>query len=87
MVNPAPTTLDVAFSVIRDERSYQDRKWGGPQHDAGHNPSDWTGYITVYLAKYVHWDATPEERKEAITKVAALAVAALEAEIRGDNER
>lgn len=67
MANPEHTDI---FDEIRDERAYQDRKWGGPKHDDKRS-------IEELIAKYAAETQAYEQRK-AMIKVAALAVAMIE---------
>lgn len=65
------------FNEIGVERAKQDLQWGGPEHDATHSRLDWISLIAAQLEKA----ALPhEEFKERMVKVAALAVAAMEAD-------
>jgi hypothetical protein len=62
---------------VAAERCYQDAKWGGSIHDVTESEVNWIGYITEY-AKGAGRSASYDFRKRMI-KVAALAVAAVEA--------
>ena len=69
--------MDNIFEEIRNERAYQDAKWGGQEHDDGVETEDsWVHYIT----EYANSTGRAEGRafRERMIKVAALAVAALE---------
>lgn len=66
-------TLEVLAEVSK-ERRYQDRKWGGPIADDGHTPGEWLGFIREY------WRAERGANyRDRLLKIAALAVAAIEA--------
>lgn len=62
---------------IVKERDYQDQKWGGSGFDDQHSQTDWFGWINEY-ASGVNRGAKYDFRTRMV-KVAALAVAALEA--------
>jgi len=72
------TRADI-FKMIDDERKYQESKWG-QEFDLANTANDWVTYIVRYAAAaaepMVH-DKKVFETK--MVKVAALAVAALEA--------
>ena len=78
-------TLDVAIQDVCDERARQDAKWGGPDHDDGHDSQDWAQFIE-YQTHAIPYEANlaiDREEYDAIVrrrfvKVAALAVAALQ---------
>lgn len=55
VVAPRPSS-EIQRSVydeIRLERSAQDAKWGGAQHDDEHTPSEWIGFIIEHAAKSI----------------------------------
>lgn len=60
---------------ILDERDRQDALWGGPTHDDGHTQNEWLSFIQLYVDKA---DDPALFRKE-LVRVAALAVAAIQA--------
>lgn len=62
---------------VWDERSYQDDKWGGKSFDNQHSEAEWLNWINEY-ANGTGRALTYDFRKRMI-KVAALAVAAVEA--------
>lgn len=82
ILNSELVTLDMTstqvLNLIDGERRYQNNRWGGPDHDQCHTNLEWGSFITNYLARYVHYESTPATRREALIKIAALAVAALE---------
>jgi hypothetical protein len=63
---------------IHVERRAQDKQWGGANHDADNSLSDWRSYILKQL-RLVETNATPQEYRPRLVKIAALAIAALEA--------
>ena len=64
------------YPLIDHERTYQDSMYG-PVHDDTHTPSDWISYIVKHATKA---NAQPDEVfKRQMVRVAALAVAAIEA--------
>lgn len=63
---------------ILDEREYQDKKWGGPEHDDEHNNHDWVSFIIKHLGRAVVWPFSPKTFRQQMIRVAALAVAAVE---------
>lgn len=75
-----------AFHLIREERVRQDEQWGGPKHDDQHCAADWSDYITHQLTKLDKYVGL-EDGRERFVKIAALAVAALEAADRNHPSR
>jgi len=75
------------FEEISEEREYQDMKWGGPVHDDTSNTlNDWRTLITNYATRnydngYILKVDVPDSGafRTDMIKVAALAVAAIEA--------
>jgi len=65
------------YNAIRNERIQQDQQWGGPDHDDTHELEDWCMFIEYQLER-CNGVGGPEYR-ERMVKVAALAVAAIEA--------
>lgn len=63
---------------IGEERAYQERKWGS-KFDDKNTRNDWVTYIVMYASAGARMDKGVEDFKEAMVKVAALAVAALQA--------
>lgn len=69
---------------IQAERDRQDAQWGGPEHDAYHDQQDWLAYIQKQWGRaldasvYSSVDALVDYRAR-LVKIAALAVAALQA--------
>lgn len=66
-----------AFEMIDAEREYQEKKWGN-EFDDKNNANDWSAYISRYNGN-ASFATTPGDWQKQMTKVAALAVAALEA--------
>jgi hypothetical protein len=65
------------YDEIRDERAYQDAKWGGPDHDDDHGEEEWFDYIEEYAQGYRGKTRNLSSRARLIA-IAALAVAAVE---------
>lgn len=63
------------YKTLNAERDAQDAEWGGQQHDQDHTPNDWIAYITKHAGKA----AGGNDFRAQMVKVAALAVAAIEA--------
>lgn len=70
-----PTVYDHVLA----ERNRQDRKWGGPEHDDKHSDRDWITFITKHLGMAVTWPFDEDQFRTQMVRVAALAVAAVEA--------
>jgi hypothetical protein len=82
----------IIIGQVITERKRQDMQWGGPEHDDTHSLFDWDDYIEHQLNKilFIEHNQTedvnlPEYEKrrntiarDALIKVAALAVAAVE---------
>lgn len=69
-----------AVQLVLEERAYQDKKWGGAVNDASQSREDWIKYITEYAqgtGRAEHYDFATRMKK-----VSALALAALEVELR-----
>lgn len=67
---------DEIYREVNLERSYQDDKWGGPDHDDTETEESWQRYITEYANARDR--AEGYDFRKRMVKVAALAVAALE---------
>ena len=67
---------------IKEEREYQDKRWGGVKHDDQHKPNDWIAFITGYAGRAydccMEHPGDLDDFRESMIKVAALAVAAVE---------
>lgn len=68
------------YELINGERDYQDKKWGGPEHDKRHSLGDFLLYMRYYLseAEVCYGTDSYEYTADNVRKVAALAVAAME---------
>lgn len=64
------------FAEIDAERSRQDDKWGGSEHDDTHSIEAWVAYIVVQLGEAVDTDNAVARRQ--LVRVAAMAIAAVE---------
>ncbi len=69
---------DRIIQDILEERTRQDKKWGGPEHDDQHNIIDWSNIIKIWNRKVRNDDVSLEEARRRFIQVAALAVAAVE---------
>lgn len=65
--------LDRIYAEITGERQYQDKKWGGADHDDKQSQTEWMNDIAGYL------NHTTYDFRTRMVKVAALAVAAIQA--------
>lgn len=65
---------------IASERVKQDKKWGGPAHDDQHTRNDWLDIIDEHLVR-AH-DGTDTIWRKQMVRVAAIAIAAIDAEDR-----
>ena len=71
------TPIEKIFAEIKDERDYQDEKWG-PEFDDKNTLDNWIAFITAYCGiawqeKHATWT------RKRLVQAAALAVAACEA--------
>jgi hypothetical protein len=62
---------------VRHERQRQRSRWGA-QHDRNHSWYDWRGYMGARVGE-VYPSADPTKRRRALIELAALAIAAVEA--------
>ena len=71
------------YNQIDVERDYQDREWGGAEHDDEKSPRDWASYIVTYLGKAMgketSWATNLTAVRHRFIQIAALCVAAAEA--------
>lgn len=77
--------MEKVLQEIRDEREYQKKRYDQAFDDAN-TPNDWVSYITTYAGQAgtaTRNDRTLENFRKMMVKVAALAVAAVEAADRG----
>lgn len=70
----AAERLEHVLCDVRRERASQDAEHGGAAHDDTHTFDEWAAFIRKQLAR-----AESGARRERLVKVAALAVAAVEA--------
>ena len=66
------------FNKIDEERTYQENKWG-VEFDDQNTINDWVTYINQYASHAARMNVGVDHVEENLIKVAALAVAALEA--------
>ncbi len=70
------------YNQIDVERDYQDRQWGGEQHDDKKSPRDWASFIVTYLGKAMgketSWATNLIAVRHRFIQIAALCVAAAE---------
>lgn len=83
---------DIFANIVR-ERTRQDAQWGGAEHDLNHSVHDWVAYIVRQLgslsrvsekADDKHGDYPHHWIRRPLVKIAALAVAALQASYEAD---
>lgn len=67
------------YDEIKEERTRQREEWGGADHDIKHNTHDWIAFIAKHLGKAVMWPFDKKVYRYQLIRVAALAVAAVEA--------
>jgi hypothetical protein len=70
-------SLPTLLEEIRQERVYQDGRWG-VVFDDKNTLNDWLTYMMIYGGQAARMDSAPSEQRKNLVKVAALAVAALE---------
>lgn len=76
-------SMEKVFVEIREERARQDLKWGGPEHDDGHNRDDWITCIRSHTTRATPLGSRGEDTfRGQLVRVAALAVAAIQAQDR-----
>lgn len=78
------TPRESVFDEIDFERMAQDAQWGGAAHDDGHTATEWVALLTRHLGLAVDdgTGAADERLRKQLVRVAALAVAAIEAQDR-----
>ena len=62
---------------IERERQRQDEQWGGAEHDDTHGSVDWMRYRRKFEDRVLLYDG-PQTRRDALIKIAALAIAQIE---------
>jgi hypothetical protein len=69
---------------ISRERAKQDEQWGGQEHDDTHSPGDWFRFISYQVHRGSSGDSVGDmhKRRRRLVKIAALAIAALESDLR-----
>lgn len=70
---------DLILGEISAERQRQDEQWGGPTHDDSHELFEWGEFIRKQNNAAISCSHTPREFEARMVKVAALALAAIEA--------
>ncbi len=78
------TNSNKIFEEILWERKRQDEQWGGARNDEKNSRNDWVSYIVYQLGKSTYGG---EKFREAMVKVAALALAAIESYDRAKNRQ
>lgn len=76
------------YEAIDTERAYQDRKWGGENHDEQHCVADWVIFMNKHIADAMMavYNLDNVTAMDSVRKIAALAVAAMENRgVRGRN--
>lgn len=65
---------------IANERTAQDKQWGGPKHDDRHDLIDWLDFIESQAtrSRRYEWELSWELKRTRLVKIAALAIAALQ---------
>lgn len=77
LADPLPAVL----VAIAEERGRQDAKWGGADHDDGHNLYDWCEYISERVGRIRPGDVSDaglDNARRRLVQAAALATAAVE---------
>ena len=69
-------TQDNIIKELKEERIYQDEKWG-PEFDNINNINDWVSYMITYLGRATDIKEVENQRKF-IKKATAIGLAALE---------
>jgi hypothetical protein len=74
------TAMRDVYADIRAERDRQDAQWGGPDHDEHHTPGEWRAFRRKFEDRADKPLGVPVDmRRDALVKIAALAVAQIEA--------
>ncbi len=72
----------IAFLIkLLDERDRQDERWG-LEHDNKHINEDWLDFIECQINKIEYFPYSNEEFRERMVKIAALAMAAYQSNLR-----
>ena len=76
-------TREDIFELITAEREVHDEQWGGAEHDFQHNEADWLSFLRKQMAAAEFggdaFIVGGPHFQDRLVKIAALAVAALEA--------
>jgi hypothetical protein len=76
--------LDNILTEVREERRYQDTRWGHEVDDTKNTPWMWAAYIASYATSWMNGSFPPigednvRNFRKAMVKAAAIAVAAIE---------
>lgn len=70
--------MRAVLEEVRHERQRQRSRWGA-KHDSGHSWPDWK-YLMGLRLTYVNPQVEPARRHRALIELAALAIAAIEAQ-------
>lgn len=69
------------LAEVAEERTWQDSRWGGAEHDDRHTPAEWVALLARHLGLAVDdggETTDPERFRRQMIRLAALAVAAAE---------
>lgn len=67
------------YKVIDGERDYQDKKWGGKDHDKEHGIIDWIEFMENILETAYQYSELDEEKAlDELRQVVALGIACFE---------
>ena len=78
------SNLDKILQEVKDERTYQDGKWGHSLDDTKNTPALWMSYISNYMSLWMKGLFEPypksmmDDYRAKMIKTAALAIAAVE---------
>jgi hypothetical protein len=72
---PPTPVLHGVYLELQIERGAQIQQWGGWSHDDEHDPIDWVGFVRKQLKR----GSTVALHRNAMVKIGALAIAAIEA--------
>lgn len=76
-----PLKRTQVYEILDEEREYQDKKWGGKEHDEAHSVSDWLIFIRKHLnqAENAIYNSDAKSAMDAVRKITGIGVAAMEA--------
>lgn len=69
------------YKIIDGERDYQDKKWGGKEHDETHSIDEWINYMIICLGRACKADTFDNDSEKALDElrqVIALGIACFE---------